>query len=100
MVSERSIQSGIVELLRKLHWSVWDLSQPRATLQTPGISDLVAIGRGHILFVEVKTPKGKLRESQKVFGREVLANGGEYLIWRSVNDAWDWLVERHYIEEA
>jgi len=60
----------------------------------------VVIGRGRILFIEVKTRKGRLSDAQKVFRDECTQNGGEYLVFRSASEAWDWLVERHVVEEA
>lgn len=97
---EQAIRLEIKRLLKQLGFAVWDMEQNRPTRQTPGFSDLVVIGHGLILFVECKTPKGRLSDYQRVFGEAVTSNGGTYLIWRSVNDAWDYLVERNIIEEA
>ena len=48
------------------------------------------MGYGHILFVEVKTSKGRLSLSQTDFQLTVESNGGVYLVWRSDSDAMDW----------
>jgi len=100
MRPETIIRVAIRDLLRTLGFSVWDLEQNRPTRQTPGFPDLVALGLGRILFIEVKTRKGRLSDAQKVFRDECTQNGGEYLVWRSASEAWDWLVERHVVEEA
>jgi len=100
MRPETIIRVAIRDLLRTLGFSVWDLEQNRPTRQTPGFPDLVAMGRGRILFIEVKTRKGRLSDAQKVFRDECTQNGGEYLVFRSASEAWDWLVERHVVEEA
>jgi len=97
---EAAIRRAIRELLKQLGFAVWDCEQNRATRQTPGLSDLIAMGHGRILFIECKTPKGRLSDAQHFFGAEVERNNGVYLIWRSTTDAWDWLVERGIVEEA
>ena len=99
--TEKQVQAAITDLLKKqLGLPVYDLSQPRATCQTPGLPDLIAIGRGLILFIEVKRPGGKRTEYQRQFQREVEANGGTYVVWSSAKQAWDFLVERHMVEAA
>ena len=97
---EAQIRRGIREMLKQLGFAVWDLEQNRPTRQTPGISDLIAMGHGLVLFIECKTRKGRLTDAQHFFGQEVERNGGVYLIWRSTTDAWDWLVEQGIIEGA
>ncbi len=53
-----------------------------------GISDLVLVGPdGQAYFLEVKTPGGKLSESQKLFSNLCLAKGWKYAVARSVEDA-------------
>lgn len=52
-----------------------------------GVSDLIIVLNGRCMFVEVKTPKGRLSKSQKEFKKSVEELGFEYLIWRSLDDA-------------
>ena len=100
-ITERQVQAAITDLLKKqLGMAVYDLSQPRATCQTPGLPDLIAMGRGLILFIEVKRPGGKQTAHQRQFQREVEANGGVYVVWSSAKQAWDYLVEREFVEVA
>ena len=52
-----------------------------------GFPDLIALpGNGIIVFVEVKTLKGRLREAQKRFREWALSKGYEYVVARSVAD--------------
>lgn len=98
-VTEKQVQRAITDLLKKqLGFACYNLSQPRATKQSFGLPDLIAIGRGLILFIECKRPGGKQTEYQKQFQREVEANGGTYCLWSSAKQAWDYLTERHFVE--
>lgn len=98
MKPETTIRIGIRDLLRTLGFAVWDMEQNRQTRQTPGFTDLVAMGRGHILFIECKTAKGVLSGAQEVFRDECLRNGGAWFLWRSTEDAIGWLTENGIVE--
>jgi hypothetical protein len=89
--SEEEIQLGIRRALEVLGFYVYDLSQGRATRQTPGLADLYVVGHGRCAWLEVKRPvKGKQSEAQEVFEQRVRSNGGEYLVVRSESDAIAW----------
>jgi len=100
-MKESQISAEIRKFLRDvMHFSVYSTEQGYrkdrgGTRQTPGIPDLLCFGKGMFFFVEVKTPKGKLRESQEGFSQECAACDPPvpYLVWRDVRDAFDWLVE-------
>ena len=83
--------------MKQFGFAVWDMEQNRPTRQTAGFSDLVAFGHGHILFIEVKTAKGKTTPAQDLFAAEVRKNVGTYVVWRSVIDAWQWLGEHDVV---
>ncbi len=51
-----------------------------------GVSDLIVVEGGRVLFVEVKTPKGRQQESQKEFEEKVKAQGLEYVLVRSLDE--------------
>ena len=51
-----------------------------------GLSDLVCIRGGRVVFVEVKTPTGRLSVHQEGFRGAVEMHGGEYLVARSIED--------------
>lgn len=103
--TEAQISREVAELLRMFGFAVWSTEQGYrkergGTRQTPGIPDLIVIGEGRLLFVEMKGPKGRLRRSQKVFRDECEANGIAWRMWRSVGEAKDWLTEIGVVEEA
>ena len=51
-----------------------------------GISDIIVIQNGLFIGLEVKTEKGKQRDEQKKFEKDVLKAGGQYHLVRSLND--------------
>lgn len=59
----------------------------------PGGSDLVGCVRGRAVFIEVKTPIGKLRPDQVRFQNLVTSKGAEYVVLRSATDAAAWLAD-------
>jgi hypothetical protein len=95
--TEADTRRAIGQYLRLRGFAVYDLEQGyRAerggTRQTPGVSDLIVMGRGRITFAEIKRGKaGRMRPAQVAFGEEVRANGGEYVVWRSLDDAIAWV---------
>ena len=95
--TEAQTRRAIVDYLRLRGFAVYDLEQGyRAerggTRQTPGVSDLIVMGRGRITFAEIKRGKaGRMRQAQVAFGAEVVDNGGQYVVWRSLDDAIAWV---------
>lgn len=53
----------------------------------PGFADLLVISEGRVLFLEVKSAKGRLRPAQDAFREIVLAQGFGWALVRSVDDA-------------
>lgn len=51
-----------------------------------GISDLTAVRAGRVLFIELKTPRGRQSDYQKQFQADLEAAGGEYILCRGVED--------------
>ncbi len=51
-----------------------------------GICDLIAIKDGHVVFIEVKTPKGRLSKHQEKFREDIEAHGGRYVVARCIED--------------
>jgi hypothetical protein len=51
-----------------------------------GISDLIAIKNGRVLFIECKAPEGQLSKYQKRFKRNIEASGGIYIVARGYED--------------
>jgi Holliday junction resolvase len=52
----------------------------------PGLSDLVAIKKGIVYHIEIKTPRGKQSDKQIEFQRQIEAAGGRYVLARCVED--------------
>ncbi len=51
-----------------------------------GIPDLVAVKNGRVLFIELKTARGRQSEHQKKFQSDLEAHGGEYILCRGIDD--------------
>ena len=53
----------------------------------PGFADLIVLCDGRVLFLELKSLKGKLSPDQEVFRDAVLAQGHAWALVRSLDDA-------------
>jgi hypothetical protein len=74
---EKAVQRAVTKALKTLGFHISDLSQPRASMQTPGLPDLFAMHAGWkvAFWVEVKAPGGKLSVAQEAWHREAHASG-------------------------
>ena len=81
---ERDIQKQIKEHLTWKGWFVVKIHQSLGSHK--GIADLYALKDGRHVWIEVKTPKGRQSMDQVEFQRMVEANGGGYLVARSVDE--------------
>jgi hypothetical protein len=101
-ISEKAIQSQIVQLIRSVSGRVWVLGthRPRGsrcpscgtfvaehqgTCQTPGVSDLIAVlpthpGASDLVFIEVKAVDGRLSDAQADFRAAMVAAGIAYIV--------------------
>ncbi len=52
-----------------------------------GFADLMILCDGRVLFLELKSPKGRLRPTQETFRDAVLAQGFGWALVRSLDDA-------------
>ena len=79
---EKIIQDKIVRLYRMVGCRVWNLSQARASRQTPGLPDLIVKHPvlGKAWTHEVKGPKGKLRKGQEEWAEVAAACGETHLV--------------------
>lgn len=96
---ESNFQIGVVRFLRQQGFYVFAVpnsggsgkltarqgAQLKKEGLLAGVSDLVIVLQGRVVFVELKTPTGtgKQSESQKEFEAEVSVRGHEYLLWQS-----------------
>lgn len=67
---------------------------------TPGFADLIVLSDGRVLFLEVKSPTGRLSPSQVAFRDAVLAQGFAWALVRSVEDALSALVDHGFTTRA
>ena len=68
----------------------------KATGLLSGVSDLVIIYNGKILFLELKTKEGSQRKTQKDFGERVKENFFEYHVSHSIDEAKEYI--SHWFE--
>lgn len=83
-ILEKDVTKAVRSCLRMLgifHWKVW-----QGLGSTKGISDIIALYKGHAIFIEVKGPTGKLSEDQQLFLRDANYHGGIGIVVRSADD--------------
>lgn len=85
---ERDIKAQVRQYLALKGWAVFNILQTFGCHK--GISDLICIRNGRVVFVELKTARGRLSEHQMRFRQEIAEHGGEYVVWRSVEDVLQW----------
>lgn len=78
-VTERAFQAAVVALLRACGWLCFYDTEPRRSVK--GWPDLVAV-RERIIFVELKTTRGRLRPEQRDWLDRLRAAGAETYVWR------------------
>jgi hypothetical protein len=92
---EKLIQDAIMEYLSAKRVFFWRNNTGVARMGTQqrfirfgavGSPDIFAIHGGRFYGIEVKSPTGRLSEAQKSFGAKIKANGGVYVVARSVDD--------------
>ena len=105
MKPEARIRIDIRKFMESVGFAMWDTEQGYrqdrgGTRVTPGFPDLVAIGHDMVVFIEVKSPKGRLSLAQLAFQAECKANGVRAEVWRDPRDAFDWCVEQGIVREV
>ena len=65
-----------------------------------GFADLIVIFGGRVLFLEVKSPSGRLRKSQEVFRDTIVTQGFGWALVRSVDDALGALADNGFTSRA
>ena len=81
MALEQNLQKKIQKKLQADGWLCIKLI--KTTLN--GIPDLMALKDGKTIFIEVKQPKGKLSELQKLRIEQLTEQGFEVKIWTDYN---------------
>lgn len=88
---EKEVQRQGVALLKLMGFAVYNLSQARASKQTPGLADSFVCGRGVCAWFEWKKTGGTQSDAQKAFEADVTSNGGIYVLCDSVEDVAKWV---------
>lgn len=96
-MTERTLQNAIINLLRLNGWFAY--SQKTVGTYDPikkifrknksatiGVADILAIKHGRVLFLEVKRPGGKQRNSQIEFEYQIKTHGGNYFVVTSYKE--------------
>lgn len=99
-MSERQFQQQVIELARLLGYRVAHFRpalRQSGRWATPvaadgaGFPDLVLVGRGRILFIELKSQRGQLTPAQKLWRDALLSANAEWYCWRPSD--WDDIVK-------
>lgn len=83
-VLEKDIKRAVRTYLKIANWKVLNIFQGLGC--EPGISDLICIKDGFVLFIEIKTKTGKQSEKQIAFEMAIRERGGMYAVIRSVDE--------------
>ena len=81
---ESVILDQVRQYLRLRGWLVFRHQQGLGAHK--GFPDLTALKDGVTLYVEIKTPRGRLSEHQERFQADCVAAGGRYLVARCLED--------------
>lgn len=78
-ITEKDVRRVVRDYLRLRGWFVFHLLQGLGCF--PGLSDLVAIRNGRVLFIELKRPgKSEQSDPQRKFQTDIEREGGEYVL--------------------
>lgn len=86
-MTERQLQDAIVQTAQLFGWLVYHMHDSRKAAwgtSSAGFPDLVLARKGHLIFAELKTEKGRTTPSQRMWLKElddVAEEVGVYL-WR------------------
>jgi len=103
--SEQQIQKSILDYLTLTGWyaykqdsvGIYDpVKNTYRKSNTAGKSDLIAINKGLVLFIEVKSLSGKQTPAQEVYEQKIKSHGGNYIVARSIEDVQNYLAHRDY----
>lgn len=83
-LTETDIRRQVRDYLRIRGWFVFHILQGLGCYL--GVTDLIAVRDGRIVFIELKTKTGKQSDYQKQFQADLEAAGGEYILCRGIDD--------------
>ena len=81
---ESEIRRQIQDYLRLRGWFCFYILQGLGSYR--GAPDLIAVKNGRVIFIELKTSRGRQSEHQKKFQADLEAHGGEYILCRGAED--------------
>ncbi len=84
MTEETRVKNEINEFLDRTGWFHFHVMQGKWSYK--GISDIIAVRRGQVAFIEVKSKTGKLSKFQEEFNTNITDHGGLYVVTRSYRD--------------
>ena len=93
---ENAVKAEVKKYLHLTGWFVFPILQGLGAYR--GISDMIAIKNGLVLFVECKSKRGSLSGDQMRFREHVRWNGGHYVVARGYEDVKDY-VEKVWNDE-
>ena len=85
--SENDIKRAVKDFLKLKHIFCFYLLQGLGAY--PGLPDMVAHVKGRVVYIEVKTKRGKLSLAQELFKARCEEDGVEYWVVRDVADIAD-----------
>lgn len=83
-INETDIKNQIKDYLYLRGWFNFPLTAGMGSY--PGLPDRIAVKNGRVLFIEVKTAKGKQSPKQEEFEDRIKEAGGEYYVVRGIDD--------------
>lgn len=79
-MTEKQLQTYVLELARALGWLVYHPYDSRRSQE--GFPDLVLVRNKRLLFVELKSARGKVSDAQKKWIAALTETGTDVHIWR------------------
>jgi hypothetical protein len=79
-VTEKQFMAAVIEMAQMLGWLVYHTHESRRS--EAGFPDLVCVRRDRVVFIELKTEKGRLSEDQERWLAALGLAGAEVRCWR------------------
>lgn len=98
MTPETAVKQEIKDWLNIKGWFNFHILQQLGSY--PGSPDRIAVKDGIVLFIEVKSEKGKMSEKQQIFMGDIIEHGGHYIVARGYEDIEDYLIEMGLEDES
>lgn len=84
VTAEVLVKNSVRQYLRLRGFFVFNIVQN--AFSHPGLSDIVAIKDGQVLWIECKSEKGKQSAHQLKFQQDIEGKGGKYLLVRDFEE--------------